>query len=81
MVPAIIGTALSCSCQKAKTIVVLVVCCSQRPELRWLPHMDVGNPPFRAPFGARQVHTEEYTLVFIDKYLRECPAGHFVHVM
>jgi hypothetical protein len=23
--------------------------------------MDIGNPPFRAPFGARQVHTEDYT--------------------
>jgi hypothetical protein len=50
---------LSYICQKAKTIVVLVVCCSQRPELRWLPHIDIGNPPFRAPFGARQVHTED----------------------
>jgi hypothetical protein len=22
--------------------------------------MDIGNPLFRAPFGARQVHTEDY---------------------
>jgi hypothetical protein len=51
---------LSYICQKAKTIVVLVVCCSQRLELRWLPHMDIGNPTFRAPFGARQVHKVEY---------------------
>jgi hypothetical protein len=60
MVPNIIGLVLSYICQKAKTIVVLVVCCSQRPKLRWLPHMDIGNPLFRAPFGAHQVHTEEY---------------------
>jgi hypothetical protein len=60
LVPNIIRMVLSYICQKAKTIVVLVVCCSQRPELRWLPHMDIGNPPFGAPFGACQVHTEEY---------------------
>jgi hypothetical protein len=46
-------------CQKAKTTVVLVVCCAQRPEIRWLPHMQIGNPTFRAPFGGRQVHTED----------------------
>jgi hypothetical protein len=23
--------------------------------------MDIGNPPFRTPFGARQVHTEDYS--------------------
>jgi hypothetical protein len=57
--------AFSYICQKAKTIVVLVVCCSQQPELRWLPHMDIGNPTFRAPFGARQVHTEEYGSVLL----------------
>jgi hypothetical protein len=51
--------ALSCICQKAKTNVVLVVCCSQRPKLRWLPHTDKGNPQIQAPFGARQVHTED----------------------
>jgi hypothetical protein len=51
--------AFSYICQKAKTIVVLVVCCSPQPKLRWLPHMDIGNPTFRAPFGARQVHTED----------------------
>jgi hypothetical protein len=61
LAPNIIRMALSYICQKAKTIVVLVVCCAQRPKLRWLPHMDMGNPPFRAPFGARQVHTEGYS--------------------
>jgi hypothetical protein len=55
-----IRMASSYICQKAKTIVVLVVCCSQRPKLRWLPHMDIGNPPFRTPFGVRQVNTEEH---------------------
>jgi hypothetical protein len=60
LVPNIIRMALSYICQKAKTIVVLVVCGSQRPELRWLTHMDIGNPPFRTPFGAPQVHMEDY---------------------
>jgi hypothetical protein len=69
IVPNIIGMALSYICQKAKTIVVLVVCCSQRPELRWLPHLDRGNPPVRAPFGARQVHTEEYKVAYNNKPL------------
>jgi hypothetical protein len=32
LVPTIIGMAASYICQKAKTIVVLVVCCSQRPK-------------------------------------------------
>jgi tRNA nucleotidyltransferase/poly(A) polymerase len=36
MVPNIIRMALSYICQKAKTMVVLVVCFSKRPELRWL---------------------------------------------
>jgi hypothetical protein len=31
---------LSDICQKAKTVVVLVVCFSRRCELRWHPHMD-----------------------------------------
>jgi hypothetical protein len=52
MVPNIIGMVVSYICQKAKTIMVLVVRSSQRPELRCPPHMEIGNPPFRAPFGA-----------------------------
>jgi hypothetical protein len=39
-----IRMALLYICQAAKTIVVLVVCFSQRPELRWLPHMDEREP-------------------------------------
>jgi hypothetical protein len=46
LVPNMIRMVLSHICQKAKTNVVLVVCCSQQPELRWLPRMDIGNPPF-----------------------------------
>jgi hypothetical protein len=69
--------ALSYICQKAKTIVVLEVRCSQRPELRWPPHTDTGNPPFRAPFGARQAHTEEYLYCAILFWgmARTAPAG------
>jgi hypothetical protein len=64
MVPNIIRMALSYNCQRAKTVVVLVVCFSRRSELRWHPHMDIGRPPFRTAFGARQVHTEEYTVTY-----------------
>jgi hypothetical protein len=44
LVPNIIIMALLCICLAAKTFVVLVVCFSQRPELRWLPHMDEREP-------------------------------------
>jgi hypothetical protein len=39
--------------------------------------MDTGNPPFRAPFGARQVHTEDYKLLYTSAagiYLSIYPA-------
>jgi hypothetical protein len=62
LVPNNIRMVLSYACQKAKIIVVLVVCCSQRP-LRQLPHVDVGNPPLRPPCGPRQVHAEEYSVL------------------
>jgi hypothetical protein len=26
--------------------------------------MDIGSPPFRTPFGALQVHTEEFIIKF-----------------
>jgi hypothetical protein len=68
LVPNIIRMALSYICQRAKTAVVLVVCCSQRPELRWLLHMNIGNPSFRAPFGARQVHTVTEELAYYRPY-------------
>jgi hypothetical protein len=62
LVPNIIRMTLSCICQKAKTVVVLVVCCSQRPEPRWLPH-GYRQPSVSVPFGACQVHTEEYYIL------------------
>jgi hypothetical protein len=64
--PKIIRMASSYTCQKAKIIVVLVVCIEQGPELRWLHHMDIGNPPFRTPYKAPLVHTEEYIYAFCD---------------
>jgi hypothetical protein len=70
LVPNIVRMALSYICQRAKTTVVLVVCCSQQPEIRWLPHMDIGNPPFRAPFGARQVHKEDLNLMHVIRLFR-----------
>jgi hypothetical protein len=38
-------------CQKAKTLVGLVLCFSQRPELRRLPHIDAGERPFQEPYS------------------------------
>jgi hypothetical protein len=64
MVPNMIRMASSYICQKAKTVVVLVVSFSWRSELRWHPHMDIGRPPFGNPFGARQVHPEEYIVTY-----------------
>jgi hypothetical protein len=48
--------------QKAKTIVVLVLCFSRQPELRWLPlHcIDIGKPPFQEPYGSIQKYVKEY---------------------
>jgi hypothetical protein len=49
--------------QKAKTIVVLVVCFSRQPELRWLPlHCidNIGEPPFQEPYGSIQKYVKEY---------------------
>jgi hypothetical protein len=48
LAPNSIRMTLSDICQKAKTIVVLVVCFSQ-PNLRRLPHIEVGKPPFQEP--------------------------------
>jgi hypothetical protein len=31
--------------------------------------MDVGNPPFRNPFAARQVHTEEHNIRYLQRYI------------
>jgi hypothetical protein len=59
LVPTIIRMVLSYICQKTKTIVVLVVSFSQRPELRWLPYMDIGSPPQTGPYGPVQVQTAE----------------------
>jgi hypothetical protein len=65
LVPNIIRMAVSYICKKAKTIVILVECFSQRPELRWLNHIDKGNPPIRTPYGAPLVHTEEYIIPYV----------------
>jgi hypothetical protein len=27
-------------------------------------HMDIGNPSFQTPFGARQVHTEDHIISY-----------------
>jgi hypothetical protein len=34
--------------------------------------MDIGNPTFRAPFGARQVHTEDRCILGLDKCIDIC---------
>jgi hypothetical protein len=63
LVPNIIRMALPYICKKTKTIWIRwYAChsCAQQPELRWLPHMDTGNPPFRTPCRAPLVLTEDY---------------------
>jgi hypothetical protein len=42
---------LSDICHTVKTMVVLVVCFSRRSHLGWLPHIDIGEPPFQGPYG------------------------------
>jgi hypothetical protein len=67
MVPNMIRMKFSDICQEAKTIVVLVVCASQGSDLRWLPHIDIGEPQFQEPYGCIWKHSEEYyyLIVFI----------------
>jgi hypothetical protein len=45
--------------QKAKTIMDLVISFSWRPELRFLPHIDIGEPPFHEPYGSIQKYMED----------------------
>jgi hypothetical protein len=47
-------------CQIAKTFVVLVVCFSRRPELRWLPGIDIREPPFQEAWGIWEKIMDEY---------------------
>jgi hypothetical protein len=70
LVPNISRMPLSYIWQKAQTIVVLEICFSPGPELRWLPHMDLGNPPFRTPCGAPQVHTKDYISLYLQTHTR-----------
>jgi hypothetical protein len=49
LVPNIVRVILSNTCQKAKTISIFVACFSRPSELRWLAHIDVGEPPFQEP--------------------------------
>jgi hypothetical protein len=53
-------------CQKAETSVVLVVCFSQPPELRWLPNIDTGEPQFQEPYGSIQKYMEGYSMHVCD---------------
>jgi hypothetical protein len=38
--------------------------------------MDIGNPPFQTPFGACQVHTEDYYYNYIIIYYNKCKTTH-----
>jgi hypothetical protein len=51
---------LSDVCQKARTVVVLVVCLSRRRELGWLHHIDIDDRLVQEAFGARKMNMEEY---------------------
>jgi hypothetical protein len=52
LVPNMIRMTLSDVCQKAKTIVILVVCLPWPLEHKSHPHMGIGRPPFEEPYGA-----------------------------
>jgi hypothetical protein len=45
-------------CQKAKTIVILVVCLQWPLEHKQHTHMGIGRPPFEEPCGSSGVHTK-----------------------
>jgi hypothetical protein len=63
LVPSIISMTLSDTCPKVKTVVVVVVCFSRQPELRWFPHIDIREPSFQRPYyGYIQKHMEEYNM-------------------
>jgi hypothetical protein len=61
LVPTITTITLSDVCQKAKTIVILVVCLPWPLEHIAHPHMamGLGRPPFEKPYGCSGVHTVE----------------------
>jgi hypothetical protein len=59
LVPSIIRMTLSDACPKGKTIVVVAVCFSWQPKLRWLLHIDIREPSFQKPYyGYIQMHME-----------------------
>jgi hypothetical protein len=52
--------------QKAKTVVILVVCLPWPLEHKSHPHMGIGRPPFEEPYGSSGVHTEDdYDILLI----------------
>jgi hypothetical protein len=65
LVPNIVRMALSDVCQKAKTIVMLVVCLPWPLEHKSHPHMGIGRPPVEEPYGSSGVHTEDDYVVYI----------------
>jgi hypothetical protein len=56
--------------------VVLVVCSSQRPKLRWRTHMDIGDPLFRTPHGAPLVPLEDNIIGMCQRTVGRVYAGH-----
>jgi hypothetical protein len=70
LVPNIIRMAFSDICQKAKTLVTLVVCFSQQRELRWLTHIDIDQTLFQELFGSRETSMEEHVIVYARAYMQ-----------
>jgi hypothetical protein len=72
MVPNMIRMILSDICQKSKTIMVLVVCFSQPPELKWLPHTYKSEPLLKEPYGSMQKYMEEmHTYIHTQQHSHE----------
>jgi hypothetical protein len=55
---------LSDICQKARTVMVLVVYLSRRRELGWLHHIDIDDRLFQETFGAQKMNMEEYVIFY-----------------
>jgi hypothetical protein len=56
---------LSDVCQKANSLVILVVCLPWPLEPKSHPHMGIGRPLLEEPYGSPGVHTEEYLILVL----------------
>jgi hypothetical protein len=62
-------------CEKANTIVILVVCLPWPLAHKLLPHMGIGRPPSEEPYGCLGVHTEDYMYRYTPGFTDKVFAG------